>query len=97
MYSPIYSSQILKRRRARYISQKQVEKEAFILIGVNGVESSYRGFFEAPRLAVDWLTPFLTFKWFLISIQRVIHRHFRIQQFFEKELFWHNARKQLTL
>ena len=46
MYSPVYSSQMLKGRQAGYIKQKQAEKEAFILIGVNGVDSSYRGFFE---------------------------------------------------
>ena len=38
MYSPVYSSQLLKGRRVSCINQKQVEKEAFILIGVNGVD-----------------------------------------------------------
>ena len=53
MYNTVYSSQILKGRRTWYIHQKQVEKEAFMLIGVNGVESSYRGIIEDGRLAVD--------------------------------------------
>ena len=42
MYSTVYSSQILKGRRTGYIHQKQAEKEAFMLIGVNGVEYPYR-------------------------------------------------------
>ena len=49
MYSPVYSSQMLKGGRAGYINRKQAEKEEFILIGVNGVDSSYRGFFEDVR------------------------------------------------
>ena len=53
MYSPVYSSKMLKRRRAGYIKQKQLDKEAFILIWVNGEESSFRGLFEDPSLAVD--------------------------------------------
>ena len=53
MYSTVYSSQILKGRRTGYIHRKQAEKEAFMLIGVNGVESSYRGIFEDGRLTVD--------------------------------------------
>ena len=53
MYSIVYSSQILKGRWTGYIHQKQTEKEAFMLIGLNGVESSYRGIFEDGRLAFD--------------------------------------------
>jgi len=53
MYSTVYISQILKGRRTGYIHKEQAEKEVFMLIGVNGVESSYRGIFEDGRLAVD--------------------------------------------
>ena len=45
MYNTVYSSQILKGRQTGYIQQKQAEKEVFMLIGMNGVESSYRGIF----------------------------------------------------